>query len=130
MSDIVNAKDKNQGTLLGGLPQMDEAITGFFYPLVFTHMQKQLIEGLLQEIPIEIRTLGVRQPFKSQQLRMLPEGQRAWKWENIHCLPDVVLRPDDIIKIGRTPYRVMERFDFSPYGYMQYVIQSDYKGTK
>jgi hypothetical protein len=129
VTDIVNAKDKCQEALLGGLPDVSEAITGFFYPLVFQHMQKQLIDGFVQEIPIEIRTLGVRQPFKAQQLQMLEAGQRAWKWETIHCQPDVLLKPDDIILIGKTRYRVMERFDYSPYGYMQYNVIEDYKGS-
>ena len=128
MSDIMNAKDRNQETLLGGLPDVSEAITGFFYPLVFQHMQKQLVEGFVQEIAVTVRTLGVRQPFKAQQLQMLAEGQRAWKWETIHCQPDVKLRPDDIILIDGVKFRVMEKYDYSPYGYLQFNIVSDYKG--
>lgn len=126
---IVNAKDKPLSMQSNALPNVSGAMAGLFQDMTFGIMQKQVIgaTGLVQEIEVKVTTRGVRQPLSAQALAIKPKGQRAWKWEMIHCLPDVVLVPDDRIKVAGSIYRVMDKFNYSEYGYVRYDIAQDYK---
>ena len=123
---ISDAKDK--GLNYSGLPQVGEVLPGWFQPLTFDIITKSLVNYELEEVIIPVKTQGVRQPMSAQQLAIKPEGQRAWKWETIHCLPDVPLKIDDIVVFGNKRYRVVEKWDWSEYGYCQYEICQGYDG--
>jgi hypothetical protein len=71
----------------------------------------------------------MRQPI-NQTLEMKPEGQRSWIDEVIYAETSLELKVDDIIMFscdGCEKYRVMEKTDWSAYGYVEYKIKSDYK---
>jgi len=125
---IINAKDKP--LTYTGLPQVGEVLPSWFQTLTFELVTKSLIDYEVQETLQTITTQGVRQPMSAQQLAIKPEGQRAWKWETMHCLPDVKLRVDDIILFNGVKYRVMERWDWSEYGYLEYHICQAYEGEQ
>lgn len=122
---IINAKDKP--LTYTGLPQVGDVLPYWFQPLTFDLVTKSIFNYEVEEIIVTITTQGVRQPMTAQQLSIKPEGQRAWKWETIHCLPDVKLRIDDIIIFNGVRYRVMQRWDWSEYGYLQYEICQAYE---
>jgi len=122
---IINAKDKPLNT--SGLPQMGEVLPSWFQKLTFNLVTKALVDYEVQEVLVPITTQGVRQPMSAQELAIKPEGQRGWKWETIHCLPDVKLNLDDIIIFDNTKYRVMQKWDWSEYGYIQYEICQAYE---
>lgn len=125
---ISNAKDKPLFSRSGGgLPNMSATITGWFQNLTFTKVVKTVVDHEVKEGYENISTSGVRQPFSPQQIKILPEGQRAWKWEMIHALPSLLLKIDDIIIFDNVRYRVMERLDYKEYGYVQYNICQDYQ---
>lgn len=124
---IINAKDKP--LTYTGLPQVGEVLPSWFQPLTFDVITKTVVNYEVAETKITISTQGVRQPMSSQQLQIKPEGQRAWKWETIHCLPDVRLKVDDIIIFDGVKYRVMERWNWAEYGYVQYEICQSYENT-
>ena len=94
--------------------------------MTFDLITKTITDYNLTETATTISTKGVRQPFSAQQLSIKPEGQRAWKWEILHCLPNVKLNPDDIVVFNGVRYRVMEKLDYSEYGYLEYHIIQDY----
>lgn len=121
---IVNAKDK--GLNYSGLPQMGEVLPSWFQTLTFTLVTKSLVDYEVQEVLATITTQGVRQPMTAQDLQIKPEGQRAWKWETLHCLPNVKLKIDDIVIFDNVKYRVKERWDWSEYGYLEYHICQAY----
>lgn len=125
---IVNAKDK--GLNFVGLPQVDEVLPDWFQPLTFDIITKSLINYELQEVIVSVKTQGVRQPMTAQQLSIKPEGQRAWKWETIHCLPNVPLKIDDIVVFGNQKYRVMQKWDWSEYGYQEVHICQGYNNEQ
>lgn len=112
----------------GSLPNMQDALTDWFQPLYFTQIVKTVVNFQVVETPTITQFMGVRQPFSAQQLMMRPEGQREWRWEMIHCYPSLVLRPDDIITFNNVNYRVMHKWDYTEYGYIQYDIVQDYEG--
>lgn len=122
---IVNAKDK--GLNFTGLPQVGDVLPSWFQTLTFTLVTKYLVDYEVQEVLVTITTQGVRQPMNAQQLSIKPEGQRGWKWETIHCLPNVKLKLDDIIIFDNVKYRVMEKWDWSEYGYLEYHICQAYE---
>ena len=122
---ISNGKDIKIGAM-SNLPQVSEALLGWFQAMTFYLITKSITDFDLTETKTTVTTKGVRQPFSAQQLALKPEGQRAWKWETLHCLPDVKLNPDDIVVFNAVKYRVMEKLDYSEYGYLEYHIIQDY----
>jgi hypothetical protein len=110
----------------GSLPNMASAMMDYFVPLTFIKIEKRIENHIAKEIPTEVSFYGVRQPLTPQELFLKPEGQRAWKWEQIFTLPSVILAVDDKITFEGTPYRVMKKADFKEYGYVQYEIAQDY----
>ena len=125
---ITNAKDK--GLLNSGLPQVGEVLPSWFQTLTFDVISKSLVDYEVQETVLTITTQGVRQPMSAQQLAIKPEGQRGWKWETLHCLPDTILKLDDIVVFEGIKYRVMQKWDWKEYGYVQYEICQAYQQSE
>ena len=93
-------------------------------------MSKGSLEDFIEtETKVAKRVRGVRVPFKAQALSMKPIGERAWKWETIFSSPALILRVGDEIVFGANQprYRVMERRDWSEYGYVEYDICQGYQ---
>ena len=125
----MNGKDFKIGAQ-SNLPDVSDALLDWFQNMTFDLITKAITDYDLTETATTISTKGVRQPFSAQQLSIKPEGQRAWKWETLHCLPNVKLNPDDIVVFNGVRYRVMEKLDYSEYGYLEYHIIQDYvKGS-
>lgn len=109
------------------LPNMSGALRGWMQPLEFWYVGKKQKDFKTTEVKIRKKTWGVRTPLTGQQLFLKPEGERAWKWEAIYCLPNLKLNIDDIIVFGTTRYRVMQKNDYGEYGYLEYHIIQDYQ---
>ena len=109
---------------------MGEVLPSWFQPLTFDLVTKTVVDYEVQEVRQTIQTQGVRQPMSAKQLEIKPEGQRAWQWETIHCLPDVKLKVDDIVIFDGVRYRVMQKWDWSEYGYLEYHIHQAYEGSE
>lgn len=124
---ISNACDRLLTDNPGTLPNMQGAMLNYFQKLTFTMIKKSVVDFNLVEAKVSSSFMGVRQPLNAQQLSMKPEGQRSWKWEMIHCFPDLILSTDDIIYFDHLPYRVMNKWDFKEYGYVLYEIVQDYR---
>ncbi len=112
---------------VSGLPDMGSALLGIFYPITAVTLCKAQIDGFVKEIETSVQTQGVIQPQSPQQVAMKPEGFRAWKWMDLHCLPDLILKPDDIVKIDGVRYRVMSIYPYSQYGFMHYELGQNYE---
>ncbi len=125
---ITNAKDQSLFANPGTLPDVSGALLNWFQRLYFTKIEKTIVDFDLVESEQEYSAMGVRQPMSAQKLSMKPEGQRAWKWETIHALPDTILAPDEIIKFLNVRYRVMEKLDWKEYGFVEYHIIEDFVG--
>lgn len=123
---IINGKDKTLSQI-NNLPNMSETIKNWFQNLTFKKIVKSIVDYQAVETETIISTKGVRQPFSPQQLKVKPEGQRAWKWETLHCLTNVVLVPDEIVEFNSIRYRVIEKKDYTEYGYIEYEIVQDFQ---
>ncbi len=123
---IINGKNKTLSQT-NNLPNMSETIKNWFQNLTFKKIVKSIVNYQAVETETIISTKGVRQPFSPQQLKVKPEGQRGWKWETLHCLTNVVLVPDEIVEFNSIRYRVIEKKDYTEYGYIEYEIVQDFQ---
>lgn len=110
----------------GGLPNVSEALLDYFRQLTFTTIVKTVSNNQLLETPTSVVFMGTRQPLSPAKVAMKPEGQRTWRFEQIHAFPSLQLSPDDQITFGTTLYRVMAKLDYKEYGYVEYHITQDY----
>ncbi len=125
---IRNASDLRLYQNVGTLPDMTGALLNWFQPMIFSQLVKSVVNFKNVETPTNTYTKGVMQPLSAQQLQMKPEGQRNWIWNMLHCLPDLILKPDDVVTYQRQNYRVMAKRDYSKYGYLEYDLVQDYQG--
>lgn len=124
---IINGKDTPLENSFSTLPNVSDVLPDWFQSMTFQVVTKDLEDYEVVETLTTITTQGVRQPMNAQRIAIKPEGQRAWKWETIHCLPDVKLNIDDIIIFDGVKYRVMHKWNWAEYGYLEYEICQAYE---
>lgn len=129
MNDIVNAKDRPLDQQANRIPNVVAAISGLLQPVTLGRVQKQVVDGFVQEVVTTMRTRGARQAFTATQLAIRPEGERAWRWNVLHFPSDIILATDDKILYNGVPFRVMEILDYREYGYMRYNVVEDFRET-
>ncbi len=110
------------------LPNVADAMYGWFQSLIFTRVVKTIVDYQAVETKTNYSFYGVKQPFTAQQLMIKPEGQRKWKWFTVHAEITLILVPDEIIYFGSENYRVMQKLDYKEYGYVEYHLVQDYTG--
>ena len=123
---ILNARDRNADILSSGLPDVSAGVEHFFQPITVDLVVKTQTDGYTEEEKKRYKTQGTVQPFSAKELKILPEGQRGWKWTMLHCLPGLCLDLDDIVIIRGVRSRVMGSKDFSEYGYKEYHLAEGY----
>jgi len=70
----------------------------------------------------------VIQPLQPKALELKPEGQRGWRWLQIHAEPALQLQLDDIVVLNDGDrYRVMAVRHYEQYGYMEYELVRGYE---
>lgn len=119
---IVNGKDRPFGRQAAALPFVGAALNGMLEPMKFVIVTKNTINGIVQEVRNEYSYRASRQPLSAQKLAIKPEGQRGWKWETLYAEPNLPLKVDDVVIFNCEPFRVLEKHDWTEYGYIQYEI--------
>lgn len=110
------------------LPNLSNAVRAWSQRLEFVVVSKDIENFEINENYIVRRVLGTKQPLKAQTLAIKPEGQRSWKWFELHLTPQVTINVDDLILFGgKDQYRVMAKEDFSEYGYVRYEIAQGFE---
>jgi hypothetical protein len=126
---ISNASDVSLAANTGTLPNMESTMLDYFQAMTFETVVKTVVGFDVVETPTDVDFQGVWQPLSAQALMMKPEGQRAWKWFQVHAQVGLALQPDEVIKYQGVQYRVMARWDFAIYGYNLYHLVNDYTGA-
>ena len=109
------------------LPNLSNPVKAYMQKLTLVKVTKEVVDFEEIEVHTVINTRGVRQPLPPQELEILARGQRAWKWECLHVLPNADLKPDDVVLFKGAKYRVKEKFDCTEYGYIEYLIAQDFE---
>lgn len=111
------------------LPNLSGPVRAFSQRLTLVKITKELVDCEIQETQTVLNVRGVRQPLNAQELEILNRGQRAWKWECLHILPNprTDLKPDDVVLFKGARYRVKEKYDFTEYGYIEYLIAQTFE---
>lgn len=112
----------------GNLPNVSGTIRGYFRPMQL-NLIARTTENMVEKIAEQLfECAGVIQPFTATQLRLKPEGERAWKWNLLHTTPDVELAAGQNFEIKGVPYRIMGKAPWSDYGMNIYEVVEDYRG--
>jgi hypothetical protein len=88
----------------------------------FEIVRKTLIDFEVVERKHRVDFRGVMAPLSARQLEIKPEGQRSWRWFELHCKTQIELHIDDIVFWRCKKYRVMAIHDWSDYGYYRYEL--------
>ena len=76
------------------------------------------------------KTVNIFRVPTGQHLDMKPEGQRRWNTETVYADASLDLRVDDIIIFDCADgqkFRVIDKTDWSKFGYVEYGVTSDYR---
>ena len=114
---------------MSGLPDVSDVIVDWFTDISFGIVLRANIKGDWKETISTIATSGVVQPYKPQINEILPEGTWACQYRSIHCQKDLTVNVNDYIIYNSKRYKVMEKLDFSLYGYYKYVVKEAFETT-
>jgi hypothetical protein len=126
---IVRAGVRSVQQSVSTTPSMRGTISGWFQPLIVGIITTTIVGGLSNKVRREQKTAGIVQPMQDRELRLLPEGQRSWKWSQLHCTDNLGLKNGDNVEVAGTLYRVMGEKDWSDYGYWRYQLVEGFRGN-
>ena len=118
----------NKLSEISGMPQMQTTLQGWEVEIIADYVKQEWVNGEVVEITKKEKLIGVRQPLKSEEVALLPEGQRSWAWYQLHI--DSVypqLKVQQKVTIKNEEYRVMAVKDYSLNGFYEYHVVKDYK---
>lgn len=124
-----NAKDIPLNQQTGTVPNVSNAMTNWFQPMIFGVVTKSITDFQVIEDMVEINFQGVWQPLSGRRLMMKPEGQQSWSWFWLHAEISLKLVPDQVIVYLGIQYRVMSVKNYDLYGYLEYELVQDYTGS-
>lgn len=113
----------------GWFPNLNSAVMAWATPTDVFIIGKRIVDYKTIESMYQKNVKLFRVP-SGQQLDMKREGQRAWNNETVYADVSLDLNVDDII-IFQDPsckkYRIMNKTDWSQFGFIEYQITSDYQ---
>lgn len=129
MGIIVNGNNTPLVQSMSGVPDMRDALNGYWQAMTFTTIVKTVVNMILVETPTSTDFRGVWQPLAQRAVDQKPEGQRAWSWFMVHSDICLNLAPDQVITYLGTQYRVKSLKNYQEYGYWYYEMILDYSGS-
>lgn len=110
-----------------GMPQMNATFAGWMNKVTLTVITQTIVAGFVTEAKKQVTFQGVIQPLSPKQIALKPEGQRAWKWLQIHCkIGSLVLDTGDKIVFNGKKYKIMGYLDYSLNNFYEYHAIEDY----
>ena len=105
------------------MPQMRNAVaSGWGRRVQLAVIGKQIDDFELAETTLLVRNfVGIFQPMKPREVAINPEGQRKWKWWEVHST--FKLEADFVVQdAAGLQYRVREVYDWSQAGFYHYSM--------
>lgn len=125
-SNITNLKNIN-----GGLPNMSNTLMSWFLDIELEYVEYELDgSDWVESEKKTIKTKGVVRPPSEEDLKILPEGTWAWQWLQIHCLPDVDIKPNNYVYYDGVKYQIMQKKNYNKYGYIRYTLLEAYQASQ
>lgn len=126
------AGSKKVGELVSNAPKIMVAISGWAQKYEITRIKQNLDDdGYIEETKTVDTLTGFWQPYSDEDLQLIPEGQRNWRWFAFHVQgPHDRLNFEEVVTIKGIDYRVMAIADFSDENYVEYRLVKDYDYTK
>lgn len=113
---------------ISGMPQMKAAFSGWTQKITLTRITQSIVDGLDTETSTTLTYQGTIQPLSVKQLMLKPEGLRAFKWLEIHCVNGGTKLDDgDFIIYNGERFKIMGVWDYSLNNYMQYNAVKDFQ---
>jgi hypothetical protein len=125
---IKNGRNTKLGTY--NLPDMSQTITSWFQPLTVGIITRIVVDFEQIEQIEYVDTEGVVQPYKPEPLEIQQAGVQTWVWQQIHCLPNLILRTNDVIEYLGKRYKVLFKNDYRCYGYLEYMLCETFGESK
>lgn len=112
------------------MPNMANTLTGWEVPITLVKITQDVIDGEFKPVETEISFMGVWQPLSSEQLNLLPEGQRSWENVWIHCKSSSLnLETADKVIFKNRRYKITQKKDYGLNGYVEYMLIRDFEET-
>lgn len=109
-------------------PQLSGAFAGWTSRITLNARIQRVRDGLVCHIDNKVSFNGMIQPLSEKKIQLKPEGQRAWKWLQIHCLSTSLdLDVNDIIEYNGRKFKIMADNDYSLNGFIEYHAAEDYQ---
>lgn len=113
------------------MPNMSNTLTGWEVPITLVKVIQDVVDGELKTDETKISFMGVWQPLSSEQLNLLPEGQRSWENVWIHCKSsDLNLETADKVIFKNRRYKITQKKDYGLNGYVEYMLIRDFEETE
>lgn len=116
----------------GTVPNMGESLTDWFQKMSFIQIVKIGVGFELLETPTVTTFWGIVMPLSPRDLKILPEGERAWTLFKLYAQPVLTLQVDDVItftSFNNKQTRVMSRENYAIYSYVSYTLCQDFTGS-
>jgi hypothetical protein len=126
MPPLINANALTLQQNVGGLPDVSAAVMTLLQPVSVDLVFQQMINGYYKPIKnLTVNTQACIQPLP-QELAIKMEGERNWRWNLIHILPNVDLNNNDLITLFNIQYKVMKKENWAKYGYLTYIVVENF----
>lgn len=113
---------------LSGMPKMAAAFVGWQSKIIVSKVTQTIVDGLVEDTESSVTFRGTVQPLTTEELRLLPEGQRSWEWLMIHAIAGTLnLTTNDKIRYNGVLFKVMGVKDYSLNNYVEYHVVKDYQ---
>ena len=120
---MINAKDFSLKNMNSNLPNMANTIKGWFLDITLQVVERQMVGADFEDVVTStIKTKGVVQPTKDEDLVILGEGTRSWEYMTLHCLANVNLQTNQFIRYDGVKYKILSRKNYQKYGYIRYIM--------
>lgn len=114
------------------MPQMNAAFSGWLNDIVLTVIAQSIgDDGFVSDDSRQITYKGTIQPLSPEQINNKPDGQRSFKWLQIHAFAGTLnLKTNDRIVYSGTSYKVMGIYDYSLNNYIEYHVIEDFRDNE
>ena len=108
-------------------PNLSGPVSNWLQPLILEIVTTEIINYSTRQIKKKIETSGIIAPFTSEDLQVMPIGQREWQWFSVY-LASLILKNNDKFIYRDKIFKVMSTIDYTSYGYASYTAIGDFQG--